>query len=289
MDPVLPIKTVIQLERKGGVDKIREAIVAGQFYSSSAMQLKKQIASFLSEERQKSQVLGCMLPHAGYVYSGRVACQTLNVVKIKQKIVLLGPNHTGLGKAFSIMAEGIWQTPLGEVKIDAGLSKLILGHSKLLQEDSSAHIQEHSLEVELPILQYFNSGIEIVPIAFLSDDVGKLKQAGADIAAAIKESQERDEIMLVASSDMTHYEPQAQAEKKDAVAIEAILELNEDKLMQAISRFNISMCGYAPVVVMLAASKILGATSARLIKYETSAVVSGDATNVVGYAGVIIY
>ncbi|MCX5697657.1 MAG: AmmeMemoRadiSam system protein B [Candidatus Omnitrophica bacterium] len=271
------------------MDKTREATVAGQFYPSSESQLKRQIASFLSEEKQKLEVLGCMLPHAGYVYSGRVACQTLNAVKIRQKIVLLGPNHTGLGKAFSIMTEGVWQTPLGGVKIDAGLARLILGHSKLLQEDSLAHIQEHSLEVELPILQYFNSGIEIVPIAFLSDDIGKLKQAGGDLAAAIKESGKRDAIMLVASSDMTHYEPQAVAEKKDAVAIAAILELNEDKLMQEIARFNITMCGYAPVVVMLAASKILGATSARLIKYETSAVASGDATSVVGYAGVVIY
>lgn len=271
------------------MDKIREATVAGQFYPSSVAQLKRQIASFLSEEKQESEVLGCMLPHAGYVYSGRVACQTLNAVKIKQKIVLLGPNHTGLGKAFSIMTEGAWQTPLGEVKIDASLAGKILGHSKLLQEDVSAHLQEHSLEVELPILQYFNSSIEIVPIAFLSDDLGKLKQTGADIAAAIKESPERDEIMLVASSDMTHYEPQAQAEKKDAAAIEAMLELDEDKLMQVISRLSISMCGYAPVVVMLAAGKILGATSARLIKYETSAAASGDASSVVGYAGIIVY
>ncbi|MCX5713618.1 MAG: AmmeMemoRadiSam system protein B [Candidatus Omnitrophica bacterium] len=271
------------------MDKVREPAVSGQFYPSSVVQLRRQITSFLSQDKEKTKVIGCMLPHAGYVYSGRVAVETLSAVEIKEKIVLLGPNHTGMGEPFSIMTSGVWQTPLGGVKIASDLAKQILANSKLLQEDDLAHMHEHSLEVELPILQYFKSGIKIVPIAFLSDDTASLKQVGADIASVINLSSQKDSVMLVASSDMTHYEPLSVAEKKDAAAIEAILELNEEKLMQVIARFNISMCGYAPVVVMLAASKLLGATKARLIKYETSAAASGDATSVVGYAGIIVY
>lgn len=271
------------------MDKVRKAAVAGQFYPSSGSDLKRQIASFVSRTKEKIKVIGCMLPHAGYVYSGRVATETISSVEVKKRIVLLGPNHTGMGEPYSIMASGIWQTPLGEVKIDSGLAGSILGHGTLFREDELAHSQEHSLEVELPILQYFRSDIEIVPIAFMSDDLALLKQAGAEIASVIKESPAREDIMLIASSDMTHYEPQASAEKKDSAAIEAILELDEDKLMRTIARLDITMCGYAPVTVMLAAGKLLGATRAQLIKYETSAAASGDKSSVVGYAGIIIY
>jgi AmmeMemoRadiSam system protein B len=270
------------------VDQLREAVVAGQFYPASAAELKRQLSSFLDRGQEKGEAIACILPHAGYVYSGRVAAQTLNCVKIKSKIVLLGPNHTGMGEPFSIMTAGIWQTPLGGVKIDSGLARLILGRSKLLREDSLAHAQEHSLEVELPIIQYFRDDFEIVPIALLSDDLTRLKQVGRDIASAIQESGPPDAVMLLASSDMTHYESQESAQEKDSAAIEAILELNEDKLFQIIHSLRISMCGYAPVAAMIEASKQLGATRARLIKYETSAAASRDTSSVVGYAGIII-
>lgn len=268
---------------------VREPTVAGQFYPASSQGLKNQIERFIDKNAEKSDVIACMLPHAGYVYSGGVAGSTVSCIKIKDKIILLGPNHTGFGLAFSIMTEGTWQTPLGDVKIDSDLANQILKHSQYLEADTLAHTYEHSLEVELPFLQYFKTDFEIVPIAFLSDDKNVLKDIGKELATTIKEANIKDSILLVASSDMTHYEPISAAQKKDKEAIQAILELDEDKLMQKISQFNISMCGYAPVIVMLSCAKLLGANTAKLIKYQTSGDITGDTSSVVGYAGIVIY
>lgn len=273
----------------GNPDKIRRPVVAGQFYPSSARELKNQIEAFIDKQAVGSDVIACMLPHAGYAYSGSVAAQTISRINIKSKIILLGPNHTGYGARYSIMAEGSWQTPLGEIKIDAALAGQILKHSKHLQSDDEAHMFEHSLEVELPFLQYFKNDFEIVPITLLSDDFETLKEIGEGIASTIKEGDINNSTMIIASSDMTHYEPQGQAEKKDKAAIEAILELNAGKLMKRVQQLNISMCGYAPVITMISAAKILGAKTAKLIKYQTSGDVTGDKSSVVGYAGIIIY
>jgi hypothetical protein len=269
--------------------KIRKPAVAGQFYSSSNQGLKKQIEAFIDKKAEKMDVIACMLPHAGYMYSGAVAGDTVCRINIKDKIILLGPNHTGYGAPFSIMTEGTWQTPLGEIKIDDILAKKVLSHSRYLESDSLAHLYEHSLEVELPFLQYFKGDFRIVPIIIISEDISVLKEVGRELAAAIKEADLKDSVMIVASSDMTHYEPQAQAVKKDKEAIEAIIELNEDGLAQKVRQLDISMCGYAPVVVMLVAAKLLGAHNAKLIKYQTSGDISKDKDSVVGYAGIIIY
>lgn len=268
--------------------KIRLPVVAGQFYPASREGLRKQIESFVDKRAEKKDAIACMLPHAGYMYSGSVACQTLSRVKLKDKIILLGPNHTGLGAPYSIMTQGTWQTPLGEIKIDADLAKAIANNSKLLEDDSLAHASEHSLEVELPILQYFKPDFQIVPIVFLSDDLSALKEIGREIAEEIQKSVPKNSVLIVASSDMTHYESQADAEKKDKEALDAILELNEDKLMEKVRRFDISMCGFAPVVVMLKIAKILGAQSAALVKYQTSGDMTGDRDSVVGYAGITV-
>lgn len=269
--------------------KIREPAVAGQFYPSSKQELKNQIETLIDKNVDKLDVIACVLPHAGYVYSGRVAAETVSCINIKDRIILLGPNHTGSGARFSIMTAGTWQTPLGEVNIDSEFAKQILKHSKYLEEDTLAHTYEHSLEVELPFLQYFKTNFKIVPIVILSDDINMLKEIGKEIAISIKESEQKYPTMLIASSDMTHYEQKAQAEQKDREAIQAILELNEDKLMERIERLNISMCGYAPVIVMLSAAKLLGAKTTKLIKYQTSGDVTGQKDSVVGYAGIIIY
>lgn len=268
--------------------RIRRATVAGQFYPSSRQELTRLIESLIDKKVKKQDVIACMLPHAGYIYSGYVAGQTVSRINLKDKIILLGPNHTGMGAAFSIMTEGSWQTPLGEVKIDTELAKAVLNQSKYLEDNSPAHINEHSLEVELPILQYFKTDFKIVPIAFLSSDVSALKKIGEEIASVIQDNKLKDSTLLVASSDMTHYEPLGQAEKKDRQAIDAILELNEDLLVQRIQQLNISMCGWAPAIVCLSAAKGLGAKKGELIKYQTSADVTGDTSSVVGYAGVII-
>lgn len=268
---------------------IRNPVVAGSFYPGSASQLESKISSFVPKKSStKIHSIGCVLPHAGYVYSGAVACATVSSIIIPENIILLGPNHTGLGQPFSVMTEGIWRTPLGDIEINTKLAKEILGCSRLLEDSPVAHSQEHSLEVELPILQYYKENFKIVPIALYSQSLGELKRLGSDIAEAINKLQLNDSVLLVASSDMTHYEPQESAEKKDKIAIEAILELDEDGLFEAVGRFDISMCGYMPVAAMLSAAKKLGANSGTLVKYQTSAEASHDNSSVVGYAGIII-
>jgi AmmeMemoRadiSam system protein B len=271
-----------------GLVKIRKASVAGQFYPATAEALKNQIESLCDAHADKTDCLACMLPHAGYIYSGRVACETVSRIHIKDSILLLGPNHTGFGPAFSIMTQGAWQTPLGEVEIDADLAGRIVKDSNYLESDSLAHAYEHSLEVQLPIFQYFKPNFKIVPMIFLSDDLQELKTVGQEIAAAIEKSDKKESVLVVASSDMTHYEPKSEAEKKDKEAIEAILALDENRLMEKTRRLGISMCGVAPVVVMLTIAKRLGARTASLIKYQTSADTTGDSESVVGYAGIII-
>lgn len=267
---------------------IRQPAVAGQFYPSSEKSLKKQINEFIKENITKQDAIACMLPHAGYIYSGRVAVETVSGINIKDTVVLLGPNHTGCGKKFSIMCQGSWQTPLGNIKINAELAKKILHASDILEDDSLAHLHEHSLEVELPILQYFKNDFNIVPITILSNETSVLKKLGIDIANAMQNANLNNSTMIIASSDMTHYEPEKIAFDKDNAAIKAILELNEDKLTEKVRGLNITMCGYAPVVAMIAAAKTLGAKNAKLIKYQTSAEVTGDKSSVVGYAGIVI-
>jgi len=269
--------------------EIRKPVAAGRFYPSSKEAINKQIDSFLGKEAEKIDVLACMLPHAGYAFSGAVAARTVERINIKDRLILLGPNHTGYGSPFSIMTSGTWLTPMGEVNIDANLAKLISKKSRLLEADTIAHLYEHSLEVELPILQYFKPDFEIVPIAILSNNIDELKKVGEDLASAVKESGIPESVMLVASSDMTHYEPQEKAKEKDNEAIKAILQLDEDALMKRVRQLDISMCGCAPVAAMLSAAKALGAKRAELIKYQTSGDTTGDKAQVVGYAGIIIY
>lgn len=265
---------------------VHDALFAGTFYPGNASELKKDIAAFIGREKiEKKEALACVLPHAGYIYSGLVAARTVSRIKIKEKVVLLGPNHTGTGAPFSIMAKGFWRTPLGEIEIDSGLAEEILKNTPRIKDDPSAHRGEHSLEVELPLLQYFQSSFKIVPIAFLSSDINALKEIGDDIGKTLVGKP----ALIVASSDMTHYEPQKEAVYKDGEAIKAIIELNEDKLIKKIQSLNITMCGYAPVIVMLRAAKALGAKKAELIKYQTSAASTGDEESVVGYAGIAIY
>ena len=267
---------------------IRKPIVSGQFYSSSTNKLKEDIDKLVDKTACPKEAIACVLPHAGYAYSGRVAGKTISCLRIKDNAVLLGPNHTGCGAPFSIMTEGSWQTPLGEVDINSALAKSTLSNSEYLTEDTSAHVHEHSLEVELPFLQYYNPDIKIVPIVVAVGQLSAYKEIGEVIALAVKESKSEESTLIIASSDMTHYESQKNAEKKDKEALAAILELNEDKLFDRIQELNISMCGYIPVIIMLVAAKRLGASGAELVSYQTSGDVTGDYSAVVGYAGIII-
>jgi len=266
--------------------QIRKPQVAGQFYPGSASGLKKQIESLIEKGQRREAALGLVSPHAGYTFSGSVAGACFSRVKLTKTVILLGPNHTGQGTAFSIMTEGAWRTPLGNVEIDARLAKKILANSKYLQEDTRAHLDEHSIEVQLPFLQFFSSELRIVPIVLSPADFLTYDEIGKAIAKAIKEAGENS--LIVASSDMSHYETQEKAKTNDDLAIESILKLDGKGLMERIKRFNITMCGYGPTICMLSAAKDLGAKEGRLIKYQTSGDILGDYSSVVGYAGIMV-
>ncbi len=265
---------------------IRNPVVAGQFYPESPSQLKAMIEGLVDKKAIKEEVIGLVSPHAGYIYSGPVAGAVISRIKFKDTFVILGPNHTGSGKPLSIMTQGVWKTPLGEVEIDSELGKQILATSGHLQEDNTAHLHEHSIEVQLPFLQYFKSDIKFVPIILAYSTGATYKEIGKNIAKAIKDLNK--EVVILASSDMTHYEPQETAQRKDNQAIEAILALNEDELLKRVDELNISMCGYAPTVSLISAAKELGAKTAELVRYQTSGDITGDYSSVVGYAGIII-
>jgi AmmeMemoRadiSam system protein B/AmmeMemoRadiSam system protein A len=266
---------------------IRPPVASGRFYPGTADQLKSLIESFVEDIEDKVEAIGVVSPHAGYIYSGSVAAAVFARIELADTYIIIGPNHTGMGKPFSIMTLGSWQTPLGDVPVDSGLSQSILAKSKYLEEDRTAHQNEHAIEVELPLLQYFNPGFKIVPIVLAVATLEIYREMGTAIAQAIKESPGK-KIVIVASSDMTHYESQEAASAKDSRAIEEILKLDEEALLDRVVKERISMCGYAPVVTMITAAKILGAKTAELVRYQTSGDASGDFSAVVGYAGVIV-
>ena len=215
-----------------------------------------------------------------------MAGETFSKVKLPHTAIILGPNHTGSGQAFSIACEGTWQTPLGETKIDSELASIILNGSENLSDDLTPHIYEHSLEVQLPFLQYLKQDISIVPIVLSQGDITIYREIARAISSALRETGRK--AIIVASSDMTHYEPQDVAASKDKQAIEAILELDENELITRINELDISMCGYVPVSVLICAGKQLGAKQGILVKYQTSGEASGDYSSVVGYAGILV-
>lgn len=263
---------------------IRRPVVAGQFYPLGKSKIYNSLERLTSKVSEKIKAIGVVSPHAGYVYSGQVAGELFSCIDIPQTVVILGPNHTGLGRPYAIITEGSWLTPLGEVKIDSELAKEIKSTCKIIEEDSSAHSREHSIEVQLPFLQFFRPDVKIVPISIGGMEFQKIGEA---VANSIKKS--KKDVLIVASSDMSHYEPHETAQEKDKTAIEAIIKLNEIEMLQKVSEYGISMCGYGPTAIMLVAAKILGAKRAQLVKYMTSGDVSGDFSSVVGYAGLVIF
>lgn len=265
---------------------VRNAIVAGRFYPGTPDRLRSEITKMVDTKVPKEDVIGIVSPHAGYPYSGPVAGATLSRIRFKDTFVILGPNHTGRGVPFSIMTDGYWETPMGSVEIDAGLAREILQKSDYLEEDEVAHAFEHSIEVQLPFLQYFKPDVKIVPIVLAHASGNIYMEIGRSIARAITESQPN--AVILASSDMSHYESQQSAKTKDMKAIEAILALDEKELLNRVKNLGITMCGYGPTVSLLSAGRDLGAKEAELVRYQTSGDTTGDYSSVVGYAGVII-
>ncbi|MBM3253017.1 MAG: AmmeMemoRadiSam system protein B [Candidatus Omnitrophica bacterium] len=265
---------------------VRTPAVAGQFYPKNKISLEKQLSELFVYEKELFDAKGAIMPHAGYVYSGPVVANVASQIKPKDFYIVIGPNHTGYGKPFSLMASGIWRTPLGDISIDDKFSDRLLETSRYLKADYQAHIYEHSIEVELPFLQYKNKSFKLVPIVITSATLDTYSTIGRELAECVKEF--KVDTTIIASSDFTHYEEHETASRKDKIAIEAILELDEKRFLKAISEYEITACGYAPIAVMLVAVKLLGAKKAHLVKYQTSGNTSGDYESVVGYAGIII-
>lgn len=266
---------------------VRHPAVAGKFYSGSAYDLRAEVSAYLSTPSEPvMRAVGCIAPHAGYMYSGHVAGAVFAGIEIPRRCIVMCPNHTGVGRAFAIMSRGSWETPLGEVPIDSGLAEALKQQFPALEEDSTAHRAEHAAEVELPFLQLRQSELTFVPIALGTGRFEILEQLGQAMAQVI--ARQNDPVLIVASSDMNHYEPDGVTRAKDHRAIERILSLDARGLFEVVTQQNISMCGFGPAVAMITAARELGATAAELVKYATSGDVSGNWDMVVGYAGVVV-
>jgi AmmeMemoRadiSam system protein B len=277
--------------------KVRRPCQAGTFYAGTAESLRAQIEQCFTHTLGPGTIpkivvsgprnlVGFISPHAGYEYSGPVASHGFHHLAVDGKpeiIVIFGPNHTGQGSAIATMNEGVWRTPLGDAKIDTPTADSIVKESRIVDLDDTAHMFEHSIEVQLPFLQYlYGSDFRFVPIAFLMQDLESSREIGEATAKALMNKN----AVIIASSDMTHYEPQKSVEKKDNLVIEAIEKMDESQLYTVIEDYGISACGYGPIVALITAAKALGARNAKLLCHATSGDVTDDFSSVVGYASI---
>src|SRR5208337_659905 len=274
--------------------RVRQPAVAGRFYPANAQHLRAEVetyttapASASTEPEAKIRAFGCVVPHAGYIYSGHVAGAVYGRLELPRRFVILCPNHTGMGEPLAVMSEGAWHTPLGDAAIDEELAVRLKSRLPLLSEDQAAHRYEHALEVQLPFLQVLAPGFQFVPITVGTSNFEALSALGVVIGSVAAEAGEP--VLVIASSDMNHYENDDVTRVKDRRAIDQMLALDPRGLYEIVHHGDISMCGYGPAVVMLTACKKLGASQAELIRYATSGDVSGERDMVVGYAGLAVY
>lgn len=265
----------------------RQPAVADRFYPGGKKQLIQEVSTLLSPYRNilPKPAIAAVSPHAGYIYSGMVAAETLSAITIPTTVLILGTNHHGLGAPIALSKES-WDTPLGRISNNSQLSTYLLESNSPILHDESAHHFEHSIEVQIPFLQTIQPQLTIVPISFSRISYQQCQEVGEILASAINTYQ--NDVLILASSDMTHYESREQAYSKDMDALSQIEQLNPKALYDTVNQRNISMCGLIPVTVSLIAAKILGAKTSRIIRYTDSGEVSGDTNQVVGYAGVSI-
>lgn len=279
--------------------KLRHPSQAGMFYAGTADALRAQLSECFTHrlgpgklpkarDRKLQSIVALVCPHAGYMYSGPVAAHAYSNLAADGKpdvVVLFGPNHTGRGSALALMREGVWRTPLGDVEIDSTTADQILKGSSVIDVDDSAHAFEHSIEVQLPFLQYlYGSDFKFVPIGFMMQDLQTCHEVGVAVATALADRN----ALVIASTDMTHYEPQKTAEQKDKAAIEAVLKLDAERLYSTVATRRISMCGYGPTIAAITAARKLNAKEAELLCYQTSGDITGDHSSVVGYASIAL-
>jgi len=275
----------------------RPPAVAGMFYPADAIKLREIIEDCFIRSygmvprvnpHGERRIIGVISPHAGYVYSGRVAAMGYSRLAMDGTIkiaVVIGPNHTGMGEPISIMTDGSWETPLGEVKINNKVA-INIANQLGVKPDYQAHIYEHSIEVQLPFLQYlYGSNFSIVPICMMDQSFETSRTVGTVISKVLSSF---ENYVIVASTDLTHYEPLSSAKEKDSRIIRSITAMDEEQLYNSVKMYNISMCGYGPTIATIVAAKKLGARKAEALKYSTSAEVTGDILNVVGYLSAIL-
>jgi len=266
----------------------RKPCVAGSFYPGQKDALLETIARMTQTKSTRKKALAVVAPHAGYEYSGPVAGAVFASVEIPRTVVVLGPAHREIGALFAIQREGSWLTPLGETPIQSDLATLILDLCPLVKEDERAHLWEHSLEVQLPFIQYFEKKASLVPVCISYEaEFEELETLGRSVAASVRAF--GSSVLIVASTDMSHYVSQETAEKKDFLAIRKIIDLDARGLFDTVRDQRISMCGYQPTTAAIIAAREQGAAGAELMLYQTSGERTGDFTQVVGYAGIRIF
>ncbi len=278
---------------------MRKPVVAGLFYEGTTKALRSQIEECYTHQigpgklpgmpsKRLEKTLGMISPHAGYPYSGPVAAWGFQKVieeGTPEVVVLVGPNHYGLGREVAVMPGGKWSTPLGEVEIDGSLSEELAASSASIDLDETAHRKEHSLEVQLPFLQHgYGDTFKIVAISMMSHDLEKAQEVARALARVLKGRN----ALIIASTDLTHYEPAARAKIKDEKVIEAIRTMNPGRVEEVILEEDVSMCGPGPVMAILAATSGMGVGKVQLLKYATSGDITGDYGSVVGYASLVI-
>lgn len=266
---------------------IRPPAVAGAFYPGTRSALEDALTTLIPEEDPDHELLACISPHAGYVYSGAVAGRLFAHLNVPRRVIILGPNHTGAGAHIAVAPHRSWSTPLGEQPVDTELAELLMDAVPVAELDTKAHWREHSIEVQLPFLMRRRADLRVLPICLKQLSFDDCLELGTILAGLIDEMEEP--IGIVASSDMTHFQPDDVARAQDHLAIDAALERDPKKLFETVCSDGITMCGIIPATVALTAANILGATNAHLVAYATSGDVSGDTSSVVGYAGVCIH
>lgn len=270
---------------------IRPPAVAGQFYPDDASEIEAQLAKLIQPPQEKREAIAVVVPHAGWQYSGATAGIVYSNVQIPDRVIMVGPNHHGTGSAYALFDAGAWRTPVGDVAIDEPLAATLLDNCELLSEDFRAHSGEHSLEVQVPMLRRANPNVRIVPVLIgggwpESGGRSNLRDIGIGLAQTVREYGKP--VLLLASTDLNHYEDRESSRIKDKLALDAVVNLDEDALMDRVRDVEISMCGVAAAYIVIHAAKKLGAKKAELLDYRTSGDVTGDYSSVVGYGAVVI-
>jgi hypothetical protein len=266
---------------------VRKPSASGNFYPGTKAILEEELGKYIEFSDTKKKVIGLVSPHAGYVFSGACAGKGFGAVNVPEIVIILGVNHYGFGHPFAVDGHDSWQTPLGAAEVHKELREKLVKDSKIFGIDNHASIKEHSLEVQVPFVQYINPAAKILPITVAARDVQQLMAAGKEIAALIKDTP--DNILMIASTDMSHFISEERAREKDKKAIDKILQLDPEGLMNTVAMERISMCGAAPTTIMLSAALELGVEKAEVIDYTNSGRVMGDYNRVVAYLSMIVY